>query len=116
MIPVDVQSAIEMKHKVMFAHCDTLEKRLAAFEALVKQLTLPHQHELSRVCSGVFVKTVRNRSEQVKVNIGGDVYIDMTDADAIQFARTEIDRIKLEIQEIKRDLGEDVMLVDMAIG
>lgn len=50
MISIDVQSAIEAKHKIMFSYCDQLEKRKRQFQDLIRQLTIDHQHELSQVC------------------------------------------------------------------
>lgn len=47
------------------------------------------------------------------MNVGADVYVDMTDQEAIDFAEKEIERIKQQLEEIKQDLGEDVILVDM---
>ena len=113
MISIDVQSAIEAKHRVMFSYCEQLEKRRRQFQDLIKQLTIDHQHELSQVCQNIFLKTVRNKSEQVKVNVGGGVYVDMADQEAIDFAKGEIERIEKQVEEIKQDLGEDVILVDM---
>ena len=101
MISIDVQSAIEAKHRIMFSYCEQLERRRREFEDLIKQLTIDHQHELSQVCQNIYLKTVRNKSEQIKMNVGGDVYVDMTDQEAIDYARKEIERIKQQIEEIK---------------
>lgn len=41
------------------------------------------------------------------------MYVDMADQEAINFAKGEIERIEKQVEEIKQDLGEDVILVDM---